>query len=184
MARSYAAVKRPPAPMSSWPSPPAPAGGFARRPPPSRETAKPRTAAVDLDAPAEAAVAVEGARRRGRGAQSNATGRYEPLARIAFDDGWQSFEELPPFKTTVTIDTTRKIITRNDSPDISFDRSINPYRGCEHGCIYCFARPTHAYLGLSPGLDFETKLFAKPDAPKLLERELSAAGYAPRTIAP
>ena len=99
-------------------------------------------------------------------------GRYEPLARIAFDDGWQSFEELPPFKTTVTIDSTRKIITRNNSPDISFDRSINPYRGCEHGCIYCFARPTHAYLGLSPGLDFETKLFAKPEAPKLLEREL------------
>jgi DNA repair photolyase len=105
------------------------------------------------------------------------------LARTAFDDGWQSFEELPPFKTTVTIDSTRKIITRNDSPDISFDRSINPYRGCEHGCIYCFARPTHAYLGLSPGLDFESKLFAKPDAPKLLERELSASGYVPRTIA-
>jgi DNA repair photolyase len=128
-------------------------------------------------------LAVEAARRRGRGAQSNASGRYEPLARIAFDDGWQSFEELPPFKTAVTLDSTRKIITRNDSPDISFDRSINPYRGCEHGCIYCFARPTHAYLGLSPGLDFETKLFAKPDAPKLLERELSAAGYVPRTIA-
>jgi DNA repair photolyase len=128
-------------------------------------------------------VAVDSARRRGRGAQSNATGRYEPLARIAFDDGWESFEELPPFKTTVTLDSTRKIITRNDSPDISFDRSINPYRGCEHGCIYCFARPTHAYLGLSPGLDFETKLFAKPDAPKLLERELSAPGYVPRTIA-
>jgi DNA repair photolyase len=128
-------------------------------------------------------VTVEAARRRGRGAQSNASGRYEPIARIAFDDGWQSFEELPPFKTTVTLDSTRKIITRNDSPDISFDRSINPYRGCEHGCIYCFARPTHAYLGLSPGLDFETKLFAKPDAAKLLERELSAAGYVPRTIA-
>jgi DNA repair photolyase len=128
-------------------------------------------------------VAVEAVRRRGRGAQSNASGRYEPLARIAFDDGWQSFEELPPFKTTVTLDSTRKIITRNDSPDISFDRSINPYRGCEHGCIYCFARPTHAYLGLSPGLDFETKLFAKPDAAKLLERELSAPGYVPRTIA-
>jgi DNA repair photolyase len=126
---------------------------------------------------------VDSARRRGRGAQSNASGRYEPLARIAFDDGWESFEELPPFKTTVTLDSTRKIITRNDSPDISFDRSINPYRGCEHGCIYCFARPTHAYLGLSPGLDFETKLFAKPDAPKLLERELSAPGYVPRTIA-
>src|SRR5712691_10001268 len=184
MARSYAAVKRPPAPTSSWPSPPAPAGGFARRPSPSRvETAKPRPAAVDLDTAAEAEVAVEGARRRGRGAQSNATGRYEPLARVAFDDGWQSFEELPPFKTTVTIDATRKIITRNDSPDISFDRSINPYRGCEHGCIYCFARPTHAYLGLSPGLDFESKLFAKPEAPKLLERELSAADYVPRTIA-
>src|SRR5215470_12171499 len=151
VARSYAAVKRPPAPTSSWPSPPAPAGGFARRPSSSRvETAKPRPPAVDLDTPAEAAAAVEGPRRRGRGAQSNATGRYEPLARVAFDDGWQSFEELPPFKTTVTIDSTRKIITRNDSPDISFDRSINPYRGCEHGCIYCFARPTHAYLGLSP----------------------------------
>jgi DNA repair photolyase len=83
----------------------------------------------------------------------------------------------------VSLDSTRKIITRNDSPDISFDRSINPYRGCEHGCIYCFARPTHAYLGLSPGLDFETKLSAKPDAPNLLERELSAPGYVPRTIA-
>src|SRR5262249_1170164 len=81
----------------------------------------------------------------GRGAKWTASGRYEPLARIAFDDGWESFEELPPFKTTVTLDSTRKIIARNDSPDISFDRSINPYRGCEHGCIYCFARPTHAY---------------------------------------
>jgi DNA repair photolyase len=126
---------------------------------------------------------VDRERRRGRGAVSNASGRFEPIARIAFDDGWQSFEELPPFKTEVTLDSTRKIITRNDSPDISFDRSINPYRGCEHGCIYCFARPTHAFLGLSPGLDFESKLFAKPDAPKLLERELSAPGYEPRTIA-
>ena len=90
---------------------------------------------------------------------------------------------MPPFKTTVTIDATRKIITRNESPDISFDRSINPYRGCEHGCIYCYARPTHAFLGLSPGLDFESKLFVKPEAPRLLERELSAASYAPRTIA-
>ena len=113
-------------------------------------------------------------RRRGRGAQSNASGRYEPPARIAFDDGWQSLEDLPPFKTTVPIDAARKIITRNNSPDISFDRSINPYRGCEHGCVYCFARPTHAYMGLSPGLDFESKLFVKPDAPELLERELSA----------
>ena len=102
---------------------------------------------------------------------------------MAFDDGWQSLEELPPFATTVSIDSTRKIITRNQSPDIPFDRSINPYRGCEHGCVYCYARPTHAYLGLSPGLDFESKLFVKPDAPALLERELSAPNYEPRTIA-
>ena len=122
-------------------------------------------------------------RRRGRGTVSNASGRYEPIARIAFDDGWQSLEELPPFQTTVSVDSTRKIITRNESPDISFDRSINPYRGCEHGCVYCYARPTHAYLGLSPGLDFESKLFVKPEAPQLLERELSHPGYEPRTIA-
>ena len=126
---------------------------------------------------------VDRERRRGRGTLSNASGRYEPLARVAFDDGWQGLDDLPPFKTTVTADTTRKIITRNDSPDISFDRSINPYRGCEHGCVYCFARPTHAYLGLSPGLDFESKLFMKPNAPELLERELSAPGYVPKVIA-
>jgi DNA repair photolyase len=126
---------------------------------------------------------VDRERRRGRGTLSNASGRYESLARIAFDDGWQGLEDLPPFKTTVTADATRKIITRNDSPDISFDRSINPYRGCEHGCVYCFARPTHAYLGLSPGLDFESKLFMKPNAPDLLERELSAPNYVPKIIA-
>jgi DNA repair photolyase len=131
----------------------------------------------------EMGTAVDRARRRGRGTVSNATGRFEPLARIAFDDGWQGLDELPPFKTSVTVDSTRKIITRNDSPDISFDRSINPYRGCEHGCVYCFARPTHAYLGLSPGLDFESKLFMKPNAPELLERELSAPGYVPKIIA-
>src|SRR5262249_24783532 len=122
-------------------------------------------------------------RRAGRGALANASGRYEAEARVAFDDGWQSLEELPEFETSVGIDAARKVITRNESPDISFDRSINPYRGCEHGCIYCFARPTHAYLGLSPGLDFESKLFMKPDAPELLERELAAARYQPRTIA-
>ncbi len=126
---------------------------------------------------------VERQRRRGRGAQSNASGRYEAEARVAFDDGWQSLEELPPFQTTVAVDTARKVITRNDSPDIGFDRSINPYRGCEHGCVYCFARPTHAYLGLSPGLDFESRLFAKPDAAALLEKELAAADYEPRMIA-
>src|SRR5882762_3409677 len=122
-------------------------------------------------------------RRRGRGTLSNVSGRYEPIARIAFDDGWQSLEELPPFATTVSVDSTRRIITRNESPDISFDRSINPYRRCEHGCVYCYARPAHAYLGLSPGLDFEAKLFVKPDAPALLEKELAAAGYEPRMIA-
>ncbi len=131
----------------------------------------------------ELGTAVGRERRRGRGTVSNASGRYEPLARVAFDDGWQGLDDLPPFKTSVTVDSTRKIIARNDSPDISFDRSINPYRGCEHGCIYCFARPTHAYLGLSPGLDFESKLFIKPNAPELLERELSAPGYVPRIIA-
>jgi DNA repair photolyase len=129
----------------------------------------------------DAAVSAE--RRRGRGTLSNASGRYEPIARIVFDDGWQSLEELPPFATTVAVDASRTVITKNQSPDISFDRSINPYRGCEHGCVYCFARPTHAYLGLSPGLDFESKLFVKPDAPALLEKELSAKNYEPRTIA-
>ena len=135
--------------------------------------------------PAEppADIAIDAARRRGRGAVSNATGRFEPQAAVPFDDGWQSLEELPAFRTEVAIDTTRRVITRNASPDISFDRSINPYRGCEHGCIYCFARPTHAYLGLSPGLDFETKLLMKPDAPELLKREISAKNYVPRPIA-
>ncbi len=126
---------------------------------------------------------VEVERRRGRGATSNAAGRYEPAARILFDDGWQSLEDLPPFTTEVTEERARTIITRNQSPDIAFDRSINAYRGCEHGCIYCFARPTHAYHGLSAGLDFETKLFVKPDAPELLARELAHPAYKPRTIA-
>jgi len=131
----------------------------------------------------ELAVAIETKRRRGRGAQSNASGRFEAEARVAFDDGWQSLDDLPPFKTSVSLDTSRKVIARNDSPDIGFDRSINPYRGCEHGCVYCFARPTHAFLGLSPGLDFESKLLIKPDAPDLLEKELAAPGYEPRMIA-
>ena len=149
-------------------------------------TAPSEPAGADSDFPAdfpELGVAIDRARRRGRGAQSNASGRFEAEARVAFDDGWQSLEELPPFKTSVGVDTSRKVITRNDSPDIGFDRSINPYRGCEHGCVYCFARPTHAYLGLSPGLDFESKLFVKPEAPALLEKELAATGYEPRMIA-
>lgn len=122
-------------------------------------------------------------RRRGRGATINPGGRFEAEQRIEEDDGWGSLGELPAFKTEIAIEKPRTIITRNDSPDISFDRSINPYRGCEHGCVYCFARPSHAYLGLSPGLDFESKLTAKPDAALLLEKELSAASYTPRTIA-
>lgn len=149
----------------------------------SRSSALKRPPAMPSAPAGEMAAAVDRDRRRGRGTASNASGRYEPLARVAFDDGWQGLEQLPPFKTTVTIDATRKIITHNDSPDISFDRSINPYRGCEHGCVYCFARPTHAYLGLSPGLDFESKLLMKPNAPELLERELSAPDYSPKTIA-
>ncbi|HZC54445.1 MAG TPA: PA0069 family radical SAM protein [Xanthobacteraceae bacterium] len=150
----------------------------------SRSTALKRPPAPLLpSAPAGEGAVVDRERRRGRGTVSNASGRFEPIACVAFDDGWQGLEDLPPFKTTVTVDSTRRIITRNDSPDISFDRSINPYRGCEHGCVYCFARPTHAYLGLSPGLDFESKLFMKPNAPELLERELAAPGYVPKIIA-
>src|SRR5690606_29282789 len=100
------------------------------------------------------------------------------------DDGWDNMDmPAPPLRTTVQRDSTRTIIARNQSPDIGFDRSINPYRGCEHGCIYCFARPTHAYLGYSPGLDFETRLLAKPDAAALLEKELSARNYKCRPLA-
>ena len=121
--------------------------------------------------------------RRGRGAVTNPSGRYEPQERVEVDDGWDAAEDLEALRTEVQIERPRKIITRNDSPDISFDRSINPYRGCEHGCIYCFARPTHAYMGLSPGLDFETKLFVKEGAADLLERELAASNYSPKTIA-
>jgi DNA repair photolyase len=120
---------------------------------------------------------------RGRGARSNGSGRYEALSRHLVDDGWESLEELPPFKTTVIAEQPKTILTRNSSPDISFDRSINPYRGCEHGCSYCYARPTHAYMGLSPGLDFESKLFAKLNAPELLRNELSDPAYLPQTIA-
>ena len=121
---------------------------------------------------------------RGRGAVSNQTGRYERETREALDDGWDTIEQDPPrLTTTLTKETPRTIITFNKSPDIHFDRSINPYRGCEHGCVYCFARPTHAYHGLSAGLDFESKLFYKPEGPDLLLRELSRPGYVPRPIA-
>src|SRR5262245_17630708 len=126
---------------------------------------------------------VDGERRRGRGARSNRGGRYESEQREAFDDGWESLADLEPFKTEVAREAARCIIATNDSPDVGFDQSINPYRGCEHGCIYCYARPTHAYLGLSPGLDFETKLTAKVNAAELLQRELANPRYTPKVIA-
>ena len=121
--------------------------------------------------------------RRGRGALTNATGRFELLKREDFDDGWTREEAPEPLATEVTWEKAKAIITRNESPDIGFDRSINPYRGCEHGCFYCYARPSHAYMGLSAGLDFETKLFAKEGAAELLERELAAPKYKPAPIA-
>ena len=122
--------------------------------------------------------------RKGRGAVSNRSGRFEPLASETVDDGWGTIdEELPPLRTTLTVDTARSVIARNNSPDVPFEQSINPYRGCEHGCVYCYARPSHAFLGLSPGLDFETRLFYKPDAAALLEAELRHPRYRPKLIA-
>ena len=125
--------------------------------------------------------------RKGRGAVSNLQGRYEVNGREPYDDGWSHDEdedgEPTPFKTQVTDEYAKTILSRNASPDIPFNVSLNPYRGCEHGCIYCFARPTHSYLGLSPGLDFETKLFAKVNAPELLRRELARPAYIPESIA-
>lgn len=139
--------------------------------------------ALALPPPESQPVTVGRERRRGRGVVSNASGRFEPYVRVEEDDGWDGLADLPPFKTEVTLETARTAITRNQSPDIAFDRSINPYRGCEHGCVYCFARPTHAFLGLSPGLDFESKLTVKPNVADLLRRELAAPNYKPRTIA-
>ena len=119
----------------------------------------------------------------GRAAVSNPAVRFDRYHSDWVDDGWPNDDPMPVLRTEVSEETPRKIITKNTSPDLSFDRSINPYRGCEHGCIYCFARPSHAYLGLSPGLDFETKLIARPGAAKLLEIELRAKSYVPRVIA-
>ena len=122
--------------------------------------------------------------RKGRGAPSNHSGRYERHRREAFDDGWDTIDEAPaPLRTEVRPDASRTVITRNNSPDLGFDRSINVYRGCEHGCVYCYARPTHAYLGLSPGQDFESLIFAKHDAAAQLARELARPGYECRMIA-
>ena len=114
---------------------------------------------------------------KGRAARSNHAGRFEPHARVVVDDGWDREDDLPVLRTRTRIERPRSLITYNRSPDLPFDRAINPYRGCEHGCVYCFARPTHAYLGLSPGLDFETELVARPEAPEVLRRELAAKKY-------
>ena len=125
--------------------------------------------------------------RKGRGAIVNVQGRYEVDVRESFDDGWDEAAKADldeaPLKTTITVERARTILSRNDSPDIPFRISLNPYRGCEHGCIYCFARPTHSYLGLSPGLDFESRLFAKTNAAVLLTQELAKPSYVPDTIA-
>jgi len=125
--------------------------------------------------------------RKGRGATFNPPVRFDKASSEAFGDGWNTlaaeFGELPPLPTTLSRDASRSVIAYNTSPDIGFDRAVNPYRGCEHGCIYCYARPTHAYLGLSPGLDFETKLLFKPEVAELLEKELRKPGYVPRPLA-
>lgn len=125
--------------------------------------------------------------RKGRGVSGNVGNRFDRLVSEPFDDGWSTILEEqqapPPVSTTLTPDRSRSALSWNDSPDLGFDRSINPYRGCEHGCVYCYARPSHAYLGYSPGLDFETRLTFKPEIARLLERELSRPGYVPRTIA-
>ncbi|WP_120635548.1 PA0069 family radical SAM protein [Ruegeria sp. EL01] len=120
---------------------------------------------------------------RGRGTTSNAVGRFERYTTVATDDGWCTEEDLPPLRTEVLDEVARSLISYNRSPDLPFDRSINPYRGCEHGCVYCFARPSHAYLGMSPGLDFETRLIARPNAPEVLRKELSSKGYRVAPIA-
>ena len=125
---------------------------------------------------------IDPTRRRARGAVSNGSGRFD-LGRQTTHDGWDLPEDKPAFKTEISIEQPRSIISYNTSPDLPFDRSINPYRGCEHGCVYCFARPSHAFLGLSPGLDFETRLVARPDAPSVLEKELAARRYRVATMA-
>ncbi len=146
----------------------------------SADTTMSASSRADIQSPI---AAVTADLRRGRGAVSNATSRYDVQVCEIFDDGWEGLGDLAAFKTEVTDAPARTIIARNDSPDISFEQSINPYRGCEHGCVYCYARPTHCYLGHSAGLDFETKLYAKPNAAELLEQELAHPSYVPKVIA-
>ena len=135
----------------------------------------------------EPVAALPSAARHGRGSVTNPPVRFEQRAASPFDDGWETltadFADLPKLATSLTKDSTRSAISWNASPDLGFDRAVNPYRGCEHGCVYCFARPTHAYLGYSPGLDFETKLIYKPEVADLLEKELRKPGYQAKTLA-
>ncbi|MFY0680230.1 MAG: PA0069 family radical SAM protein [Thalassovita sp.] len=126
---------------------------------------------------------IDAARRRARGASTNGTNRFERFQHESFDDGWDIPEDLPPLRTEVRLERARSLISYNKSPDLPFDRTLNPYRGCEHGCVYCFARPSHAYLGLSPGLDFETQLIARPNAPEILDQELRRKRYQVAPIA-
>jgi DNA repair photolyase len=119
---------------------------------------------------------------KGRGTALNPPVRFERESREVFDDGWDNFDEIVAPKTSLLRDASRRVLARNDSPDLGFDRSVNPYRGCEHGCVYCFARPSHAFLGLSPGLDFETKIVFKPEAAALLETEFLKPGYAAQPL--
>ena len=135
----------------------------------------------------EPVVAMPSGARHGRGSVTNPPVRFEQRVASPFDDGWETltadFGDLPKLATSLTKDSTRSAISWNTSPDIGFDRAVNPYRGCEHGCVYCYARPTHAYLGYSPGLDFETKLIYKPEVADLLEKDLRKPGYQAKTLA-
>lgn len=141
----------------------------------------------DLDIPPMPDTVMRAPARKGRGATSNPPSRFDRETANPFDDGWETlngeFSELPPLRTSLTRDASRSVISWNQSPDLGFDRAVNPYRGCEHGCVYCYARPSHAYLGYSPGLDFETKLLYKPDVAQLLEKELRKPGYIARPLA-
>ena len=141
----------------------------------------------DLDIPPMPDTMMRAPARKGRGATMNPPSRFDRETANPFDDGWETlngeFSELPPLRTSLTRDASRSVISWNQSPDLGFDRAVNPYRGCEHGCVYCYARPSHAYLGYSPGLDFETKLLYKPDVAQLLEKELRKPGYIAKPLA-